>query len=209
MINYKKMMGRIFLGAVTSLAISQAFAQEIPSDSGVYRGAWGISGEVINFNADMAALNGISDTGYGLGASYRGEKGLFNFALGLSFFFIDDKDEFSQRVENDWTGDESTEDSSIDAGSLYVDGGVQYPINDSGSFVVGLNAGYRYFDIDRGITNCRDCFSEDITIESDTYLKPFTRFAFSDRVFGSLAYFSYTGDKGAENSMQFEVQASF
>jgi len=201
---YKKLMLGLVLGGISSAAA----AQEVGSESAEYRGSWGASGEVINFNADIAAANGISDSGFGLGVSYSGEKGLFNFNLGASFFFIDDEEEFSQRVE-DWTGDESTEDSSIDAGSLYIDGGILYPVNTSGSFALGLNAGYRYFDIDRGITNCRNCYSEDISIESDAYLKPFARFAFNESISGSLAYFSYTGDKGAENSMQFEVKVRF
>lgn len=166
-----------------------------------------MSGEFLSLNADVAAANGIADDGLGLGFSYSGEKGLFNFTTGASFFFIDDEAEFSQRVENDWTGDQSTEDSSIDAGSLYIDAGVQYPF--SGRLALGLNGGYRYFSIDRSITNCRDCYSEDIAVESDTYIKPFARFGFNERWSGTLAYFAYTGDKGAENSLQFEVNVDF
>ncbi len=195
------------LGLVLGVMSFAAAAQQLVSEVAEYRSSWGVSGEVINFNADIAAANGISDSGIGLGLSYSGEEGLFNFTFGVSFFLIHDRDKFSQEVEDTWSGDESTEDSSIDAGSLYVDGGIRYPL--SGSFALGLNAGYRYFDIERAITNCRDCYKEDVGIDSDTYLKPFVRFAFNESISGSLAYFSYTGDKGAENSLQFEVGARF
>lgn len=203
MYKYKNLLVGLVLGGVSSAAV----AQEMGSESAEYRGSWGVSGEVVNIDAGIAAANGVADSGFGLGVSYSGEKGLFNFTVGASFFFIDDEAEFSQRVENDWTGDESTEDSSIDAGSLYFDGGVLYPVGDR--FALGLNAGYRYFDIDRSISYCHNCYSEDISVDSDTYLKPFARFGFNEKWSGTLAYFSYTGDKGAENSLQFEVNTSF
>lgn len=197
----------LIVGVLISLASSTAAAQGEMASS-PYQHRWGASAELINFDPAIAAASGISDSGLGLGASYGGEKGLFNFSLGVSFFYIDDENEFSQRVE-DWTGDESTEESSIDAGSVYVDGGIQYPVSDSGGFVLGLNAGYRYFDIDRGISYCGDCYSENVKIKSTSYIKPFARFAFSDMVSGTLAYYSYNGDEGADNSLQFSVDWGF
>lgn len=201
--NYKKVFAGVALAAMTSIAS----AQQVMDMGPVYRGSWSVSGEVINFDPVVAAYNGISDNGFGLGVGYAGEKGLFNFSVGATFFLIDDEDEFTQQVESDWGGDESTEKSSIDAGSLYIDAGFQYPLSDS--FVVGLNGGYRYFDIDRGITNCRDCYSEDVGIDSDTYLKPFARLDFNARLSGALAYYSYSGDKGAEDSLQFGMNFRF
>ncbi|AMX03364.1 hypothetical protein [Microbulbifer thermotolerans] len=199
MYKYKKLVLGLVLGAISTAAA----AQEQVEEGAEYRGSWGISAEFINFNTDVATVNGIADSGIGLGGSYSGEKGLFNFTIGASLFYVDDKAEFSQRVQNSWTDDEYTEDSSIDAVSLYLDGGILYPLSEGVS--LGMNVGYRYFDIDRSIANCSNCYSEEIQIESDTYLKPFARFTFNDRFSGTLAYFSYTGDKGAENSVQFEV----
>lgn len=196
------------LGILTCMSASTVVAQGDMTPS-LYKSRWGVNAELINFDPDIAAASGISDSGFGIGVGYAGEKGLFNFNIGASFFIIDDEDEFSQRVENDWTGDESTEDSSIDAGSIYIDGGIQLPLSESGNFVLGLNAGYRYFDIDRGITYCSDCYSENVDIESTTYLKPFARFGFSDAISGTLAYYSYNGDKGADNSLQFSVDWNF
>lgn len=204
MYNFKNQLMALALGAFSATALAQGEMVESGSE---YRGSWGVSGEMLSIDSEVAALNGIDDSGYGLGVSYSGEKGLFNFTTGLSFFFIDDNARFRQDVENSLTGKESTEKSSIDAGSIYIDAGIQYPVSDS--FRLGLNGGYRYFDIDRSISNCRDCYSQNIDVESDTYIKPFVGFDFSERVSGNLAYFSYTGDKGAESSAQFEVRASF
>ncbi|MFI2812976.1 MULTISPECIES: hypothetical protein [Microbulbifer] len=179
-------------------------AQPVAEVGAVYQGSWGFHGETISLDADAAALNGIADSGFGIGASYAGRKGMFNFSVGGSIFFIDDEDEFSQDVENIVTGDQRTQDSSIDAGSLYIDGGLVHSFSDR--FEAGVNVGYRYFDIDRTITSCTDCYSEDISIESDSYIKPFARFLFTDRVLGSLAYYSYNGDKGVESTLQFSAE---
>lgn len=203
--NYKKMViGSLMLGLASAVS-----AQPVADNVAAYRGGWTLHGELINFDTDIAAASGIADSGFGMGGGYSGEKGLFNFNFGVSFFFIDDEDQFSQWVENDLTGDTSSEESSIDAGSVYLDGGIQFPLTDSGRFVVGLNAGYRYFDIDRGISYCRDCYSEDVDIESTTYLKPFARLAFTDVASGTLSYYRYNGDKGADNSLQFALNWHF
>lgn len=195
------------VAALSALLSGVASAQEMSADvdeGSVYRSSWNASGEIINFDPEVAAYNGISDSGVGMGFGYSGEKGLFNFNVGLSAFFIDDKEEFSQRVESNWGG-ESTEDSSISAISLQFDGGVQYPVTESGNFVVGLNLGYRYLDISREIANCSNCYSENVSIGSDTYLKPFARLAFNDRISGTLALYNYAGDEGVDNSVQFVV----
>ncbi|WP_193161832.1 hypothetical protein [Microbulbifer hainanensis] len=202
--NYKK---KVLAGIVLAAVASAASAHQVIDRGAVYRSSWTASGEVINFDPAVAAYNGIADSGFGLGVGYAGEKGWFNFSVGATFFLIDDKNEFTQQVANDWTGNESTEESSIDAGSVYIDAGFQLPVSDS--FVVGLNGGYRYFDIDRGITNCRDCYSEDVGVESDTYLKPFARIDFNGRLSGALAYYSYAGDKGVEDSVQFGMNFRF
>jgi len=205
--NYKNELGKICAGIALAAMASVAGAQQGIDTGPVYRGSWTASGEVINFDPAVAAYDGISDSGFGLGVGYAGEKGLFNFSVGATFYFIDDENKFTQRVESDWSGDTSTEKSSIDAGSLYIDAGFQYPLSES--FTIGLNGGYRYFDISRTISNCRDCYSEGVRIDSDTYLKPFARLDFNERFSGDLAYFSYSGDKGADDSLQFGMNFSF
>ncbi|WP_237057097.1 hypothetical protein [Microbulbifer sediminum] len=198
-VNKKLIPALLCLGCAGPLA-----AQPAADAPAAYQGSWGFHGETISIDADAALLNGIADSGFGIGASYAGRKGLFNFSVGGTIFFIDDKDEFSQDVENIVTGDQRTQDSSIDAGSLYIDGGLVHSFSDR--FEAGVNVGYRYFDIDRTITSCTDCYSEDISIESDSYIKPFARFLFTDRVLGSLAYYSYNGDKGVESTLQFSAE---
>ncbi|WP_346837580.1 outer membrane beta-barrel protein [Microbulbifer sp. SAOS-129_SWC] len=201
--NYKKVVVGVALAVMAGVASAQQGMDMGP----VYRGSWTASGEVINFDPVVAANDGISDSGFGLGVGYAGEKGLFNFSVGATFYFIDDNNEFTQRVQNDLTGNQSTEKSSIDAGSLYVDAGLQYPLTDS--LTIGLNGGYRYFDISRTISNCRDCASEGVSIDNDTYLKPFAALDFNERISGALAYYSYSGDKGTEDSLQFGVNFRF
>ncbi|MBB5212542.1 outer membrane beta-barrel protein [Microbulbifer hydrolyticus] len=185
-------------------ASAQEMPQSMPSDV-YYQGSWGINGELFNFDPVEAYYDGVSDTGFGLGAGYAGEYGLFNFNIGIGAILVDDEDEFSQQVEYDWSGDRSTESSSISALTAMVDAGVQFPLTDSRRFLVGLNAGYRHLDMSREITNCSDCYSENIYISGDTYLKPFVKLAFNQRVNGSLALYQYSGDQGLEDSVQFQV----
>lgn len=197
------------LAAALAVAIAaNTSAEEMlpaaPSDS-VYLGSWTVHGEMFSFDAEEARYNGISDSGFGLGGGYAGEYGLFNFNIGVGAILVDDKAEFSQQVENNWSGSRSTEESSISALTVTVDAGIQYPLSDSGHFLVGLNAGYRHLDISREIANCSNCYSENVTISGDTYLKPFVKLGFSDRIDGILALYRYNGDEGLESSVQLQV----
>ncbi|GAA5524225.1 hypothetical protein Maes01_00779 [Microbulbifer aestuariivivens] len=194
--------GLIILPA--ALLATPLAAQTIFDTGSVYQSSWGVQGESITINSDTAQFNGIGDSGFGIGGSYNGQQGLLNFSVGVTLFFIDDEAQFSQGVQNNLTGDQSTEKSSIDAGSLYVDGGIVYPFSER--LQAGVNLGWRYFDVERGISNCSDCYSESVGIDSDTYIKPFARFSFNERYSGSLAYYSYTGDRGMENSVQFSFE---
>ncbi|GAB2524451.1 hypothetical protein [Microbulbifer agarilyticus] len=195
-------------GLLASVMAVNASAEEMPMaevSENYYQGSWSLHGEIFNFDADVARIDGVSDSGFGLGAGYSGEYGLFNFNIGAGAILVDDKAEFSQYVENEWSGDRSTEDSSIAAWNLNVDAGVQYPLSESRKFLVGLNLGYRHLDMSRQIAGCSNCYSEDIAISGDTYLKPFVKLAFTDRVSGTLSMYRYGGDEGVDNSVQFQV----
>lgn len=197
----------LLAAALATLLSSTAAAQEMidpEPESSVYLDSWSFNGEVFSFDSQVARYNGISDSGFGLGVGYSGEKGLFNFNVALGAIIIDDKAEFSQSVEDGW-GDRSTEDSSISAITANIDAGIQYPVSESGNFVLGLNAGYRHFDISREIAYCTNCYSEDVSIGGDTYLKPFAKMAFNERFDGTLALYNYTGDEGQDNSVQLSL----
>lgn len=195
----------LLVAALATLISSTTAAQEMntfePVNS-VYRGSWTFQGELFNFDSQVARYEGISDSGYGLGAGYSGEKGLFNFNVALGVILIDDKDEFDQLVEDN-DGDVSTKSSSISAVTANIDAGIQYPVSRSGNFVLGLNVGFRELEAEREISNCRNCYTEGVGLGGETYFKPFVKMAFNNRFDGTLALFSYTGDKGLDNSLQF------
>lgn len=197
----------VIMAALATLISSTTAAQELiavePVNS-VYRGSWALQGEVFNFDAQVARYEGISDSGYGLGVGYSGEKGLFNFNVALGVILIDDKDQFDQLVEDN-DGDISSKESSISAVTANIDAGVQYPVSRSGNFILGLNVGFRQLEAEREIANCSNCYTEGVGLGSETYVKPFAKMRFNDRLDGTLALFSYTGDKGLDNSVQFTL----
>ncbi|MFD1218255.1 MULTISPECIES: porin family protein [Microbulbifer] len=197
----------LLVAALATLISSTTAAQEMntigPVNS-VYQGSWSFHGELFNFDSQVARYEGISDSGYGLGAGYSGEKGLFNFNVGLGVILIDDKDKFEQYVEDE-DGDTFSKDSSISAVTANIDAGIQYPVSRSGNFVLGLNIGFRQLEAEREIANCSDCFTEGVGLGSETYLKPFAKMQFSKRFDGTLALFNYAGDKGLDNSVQFSL----
>lgn len=195
----------LLVAALATLISSTATAQEMntaePVNS-VYRGSWTFQGELFNFDSQVARYEGISDSGYGLGAGYSGEKGLFNFNVALGVILIDDKDKFEQYVEDE-DGDRLTKSSSISAVTANIDAGVQYPVSRSRNVVLGLNVGFRELEAEREISNCRNCYTEGVGLGGETYFKPFVKMAFNNRFDGTLALFRYTGDKGLDNSLQF------
>jgi|GEM_PF-1101076 len=197
----------LILAVLATLISSTAPAQEsftLEPVNSVYRGSWALQGDVFNFDAQVAHHEGIADSGYGLGAGYSGEKGLFNFNIALGVILIDDKDQFDQFVE-DSDGDISTRESSISAVTANIDAGIQYPVSHSGNVVLGLNVGFRQLEAEREIANCTNCYTEGVGLGSETYFKPFAKMRFNERLDGTLALFNYAGDKGLDNSVQFTL----
>ncbi|WP_299596532.1 hypothetical protein [uncultured Microbulbifer sp.] len=197
----------LLVAALATFISSTTAAQEMGTAKPInsfYQGSWAFQGELFNFDPEVARYEGISDSGYGLGAGYSGEKGLFNFNIALGVILIDDEDQFEQDVEYEGGGF-GTESSSISAVTANLDAGVQYPVSSSGNLILGLNVGFRQLEAEREISNCSNCDTEGVGLGSETYFKPFAKMTFGKRWDGTLALFSYTGDKGLDNSVQFSL----
>ena len=165
---------------------------------------FGISLDLINLDDNVADALGMDSSGYGLSVDYSGDiSEYFNFAAGLSFVSFDDKAGFSQRVENVY-GDESTESSSITGVGFNADIGPQLRLSND-TVRMGINAGYRNISVDREISNCSDCYSQDLDLKGSTYFKPFISIQVSDSIAIGASYYSYQADESFDNSIQFKL----
>ncbi|ROR94938.1 hypothetical protein EDC56_3753 [Sinobacterium caligoides] len=162
---------------------------------------WNILAGVTSFDSDFADSLGVDDTGYLVGAAYTGYFSFLRYSAGGALIILDDKAEFTQRVENVFGGDERDEDSSIDAGMLFAEIGSQYAFGNNDRATVGMMAGYSYFDVERSISLCQDCREDDIEVESSFYLKPFVAYRFTDSFLVRLEYTNYQEEQSFENAI--------
>ena len=139
---------------------------------------------------------------FGMYAAYRTDN-IIEIGMGLSFISFDDKEGFSQAVEgvglfND--GDVSTESSSADGGMIYLDIGPQFDVLDD-KVSLSTKLGASYINASRSISNCSDCASEDIDIESGAYFLANAGYNFSWGTVG-LGYTSYFSDEGLSDTLK-------
>ncbi|NRB42233.1 MAG: hypothetical protein HRU20_27815 [Pseudomonadales bacterium] len=168
---------------------------------------WGLHLESFRVNEETAKLYGISEDNYGLGFDYTAEFiNYLNLNIGLTFLMVDDEAEFQQRVINTLTKAESTKSSSIDGGAINIDFGPKYSFLGDDRVTVGLNFGYRYIDVNRKISNCEDCSSESVGIDSDTYIKPFIAFRLTQSFMLGLSYMKYSDELGADSTAQLKFE---
>lgn len=182
----------VFLFLGISLAFNIA-ADENTTDDYVERSGWFFSGGFMNFDSVVAEQEGIEDSSFYLNIGYEGQKGALAYGFGMSGLVLSDNDSFTQRVVDNF-GNSSTASSSADAFGFYGEVGYNYEF-ESGDKSFEILAGLETINASRGITNCSNCFSEDIDISSGLYLKPRFRFySDTDFVF-SIDYLQYlSGD---------------
>lgn len=155
----------------------------------------------IYIDEKLALEEGIDDVGYLIGASFTGYKSFLRYSAGIAFIILGDNDRFTQTTESVFGSSVSDEDSSIDAGTIYLELGSQYSFGAAKKANVGLMFGYSYFDIDRTISNCRDCYSENIDLNSSTYFRPFITYQLTDKMILGLDYASYLRDQSFDDSI--------
>lgn len=134
---------------------------------------WSWSGHVDHVNIDSQAANEqwIENTATAIGgaAEYYSSKTENTLVLGTSFLFYRDNAAFSQYVEDYW-GDTDYTESDANAIMVFAEYGPKYRFGqDNMSFftVRGGVSGMLYSE--RGISNCSNCYSEDIDIDGGVY----------------------------------------
>lgn len=133
---------------------------------------WSFSGYVdyLALDEEVAAYNGLGDSAFALGVTadyHLGNTWIIAGSFGLAGF--DDQAEFSQRVRSNF-GDESTESSSVSGMQFAASVGKAFEFAQMPGVIWTPKLGFmNYFGTDRSISNCSDCFEEEIDISGGVY----------------------------------------
>lgn len=150
---------------------SSALAQQ--QNQAASYGSWGWSGHIdhVNFDKEAAWEEGIEDnaTAIGFAAEYYTNTSEMTLSLGMDFLFYRDNAAFTQYVEDYW-GDVDYEESDANAITVFAEYGPKYRFGPgNSSFVVIRGGGTAVLFSERSISNCRNCYHEDIDIEGGLY----------------------------------------
>lgn len=134
---------------------------------------WSWSGHVdhVSIDSQAAAEQWIKDSATAIGgaAEYYSSKTENTLVLGGSVLLYRDNAEFAQYVEDYW-GDVDYNESDATAFMLFAEYGPKYRFGqDNMSFFTVRGGVSGIFASERGISNCRNCYSEDIEIDGGVY----------------------------------------
>jgi len=131
---------------------------------------WSLYGNRIQFDQKFSEMTGIEDQAKGItGEAGFNYKNMLVLGLGASVFFLDDSNQFSERVANVNTPSAPfTAKSDETAGSLFAFAKRNHQFTNyiSGNLVLG----YEYINYDREIKNCSNCKSENVDIDSGLFV---------------------------------------
>lgn len=134
---------------------------------------WSWSGHVdhVSFDSEAAAAEFIEDTATAVGgaAEYYSSNSENTLSLGFSLLFYRDNAAFGQYVEDYWD-DVDYEESDANAVMVFAEYGPKYRFGRDNLTFVTLRGGISgLLGSERAISNCSDCYSEDIDIDGGVY----------------------------------------
>jgi hypothetical protein len=155
------------------LLASTAFAAPNNNPNNADYTGWSWSGHVDHVTIDSQAADEqwIKDTATAVGGSaeYYSSKTENTLVLGASILFYSDKAEFAQYVEDYW-GDVDYSDSDANAFMLFAEYGPKYRFGRDNMTFFSVRGGVSgILGSERSISNCRNCYSEDIEIDGGVY----------------------------------------
>ncbi len=158
--------------ALATLAASPlVFAQNRPAPQAT--GGWSWSGHVdhVTLDKEAAFSQGVDKTATALGfaGEYYTNTSEMTLSLGMNVLLYNDNDEFVQYVHDYW-GDSSYEKSDASGLMLFAEYGPKYRVGaDNLSFLVVRGGVSAIVASERSISDCRNCYSEDIDINGGVY----------------------------------------
>lgn len=156
------------------LVCSQLAIAQSGNSAPLRQTGWSFSGHVDHVNIDKEAAAEpdayVKDTATAVGAAaeYYSSDSENTLSLGASILFYRDNAEFSQYVR-DWYGG-GYEDSDANAFMLFAEYGPKYRFGrDNMSFFLVKGGISGILASERGISNCSNCYEEDIEIDGGAY----------------------------------------
>ncbi len=173
-------------------------ANEAFDVSTIQTNGWFVGIGQVNFDQKTAFNEGVDSGATTLHVAYEGQDGHFIYNAGMGIIMYDDNNGFSQQVENNY-GNRSTASSDATAISLFGELGYSFILKPQAAHF-DLTAGVeQYFASERSISNCSNCYSEDIDLNAGFYIKPKIKFINANGFTFSISYQHFAaGD--AENS---------
>lgn len=162
-----------FLGASLLAATSLAAAPYNNNPNNADYTGWSWSGHVdhVTIDSKAAAEQWIEDSATAIGgaAEYYSSKTENTLVLGASVLLYRDNAEFAQYVEDYW-GDVDYTESDATAFMLFAEYGPKYRFGqDNMSFFTVRGGVSGILASERGISNCSNCYEEDIEIDGGVY----------------------------------------
>lgn len=167
----KNALKSLMLGTCVLANSQLVFAQS--GSEPIRETGWSWSGHAdhINIDKDAAEEQWIEDTAFAVGgaAEYFASDSENTLSLGASILFYRDNAAFSQYVE-DWWGYDGYETSDANAFMLFAEYGPKYRFGqDNMSFFTVRGGVSGILASERSISNCSNCYSEDIEIDGGVY----------------------------------------
>ena len=155
------------------LICSQLAIAQSGNSAPVRQTGWSFSGHAdhVNIDKEAAAEQWIEDSAFAIGgaAEYYSSDSENTLTLGASVLFYRDNAEFSQPVE-DWWGYEDYEESDANAFMLFAEYGPKYRFGQDNMSFFSVRGGVSgILGSERSISNCSNCYSEDIEIDGGVY----------------------------------------
>jgi hypothetical protein len=170
------MANALLTGCLLGASLLAASAFAAPSNNNPnnmdYTG-WSWSGHVdhVTIDSQAAAEQWIEDSATAIGgaAEYYSSKTENTLVLGASILLYRDNAEFAQYVEDYW-GDVDYTESDATAFMLFAEYGPKYRFGQDNMSFFSVRGGVSgILASERSISNCRNCYSEDIEIDGGVY----------------------------------------
>jgi len=153
---------------------------------------WRLSADQLNLDAEKTLSAGVDDSTIGLGMAIDIKRGSLIGGFGMYIGSLNDSNGFTQTVRDQY-GNITEADSSVSALSFFGELGGSYQLFNN--TYAELLAGYQTMSIDRSISDCSDCETQDIPVDGGMYIKPRIKVAFGKKYIVSASYMSYqSGD---------------
>jgi hypothetical protein len=181
----------VIVFSVVTFFSTAAFAETTQQSSN--RWNWYLALGKAAFDEEKAQQEFIEDSAWSIRIAGGYQKSSLLFGFGLSGFFYDDNKQFSQTVQDQY-GTVSTADSSADSVNLFGEMGYRFSLTDQ--FYFDFLGGYeQVLSSKRSISNCSDCYDENIDIKSGLYLLPRLQYKLESGFNFALSYQqNFTGD---------------